>query len=724
MCPGKAFLLCMALSSANALGEGSHANPIRKVVTMLQMMQKKVEAEGKKAKELYDKFACYCETSESALDKSIGGAEETIPQLESSIKEGTEQKTQLEDALVGHKSVRASAEEAIAKATAMREKDAKAFAKESSESKANLDAISKAIPAIEKGLGGFLQTNAASVLKQLTLNADLDSSDREALAAFLSTGNGNGDAEDAPGTGEILGILKQMKEEMEKDLAELISEEETAISQFNGLIAAKQKEIAAATKAIEEKTGRVGEISVELATAKNDLEDTEEQLAEDEKMLIELKKTCALKKKEEEARQKLMAQELVALSDTIKMLNDDDALDLFKKTLPSSAASFMQLDVTSAEVRSQAVEVLRNGRRKHSLHLDFIELALRGKQTGFEKVIKMIDDMVILLGKEQEDDDKKKEFCTAEFDKTEDKQKVLTKSISDVEKEIAEQEDVLGSLTEEIAALKKGIAELDVSVAVATEQRKQENEEFTTQLAANNAAKQLIEMAKNRMQKFYNPKLYKPPPKRELSEEDRITLNMGGTLAPTEPPGGIAGTGITALDQEASFVQLKAHSAPEDFPAPTALLQGDSRKEDAGGVLAMMDLLINDLSKDILEMEMEEKDSQEDYEATMADAAEKRKTDAKAITEKEGAKAELDAEHQAAKDAKKADDTELIQTNAYMADLHEDCDWLMENYDSRKEARANEVDAMKKAKDVLNGADYSFLQTIMTAKRQRQKSRK
>jgi len=561
-------------------------------------------------------------------------------------------------------------------------------------------------------------------LKQLTLNADLDSSDREALAAFLSTGNGNGDAEDAPGTGEILGILKQMKEEMEKDLAELISEEETAISQFNGLIAAKQKEIAAATKAIEEKTGRVGEISVELATAKNDLEDTEEQLAEDEKMLIELKKTCALKKKEEEARQKLMAQELVALSDTIKMLNDDDALDLFKKTLPSSAASFMQLDVTSAEVRSQAVEVLRNGRRKHSLHLDFIELALRGKQTGFEKVIKMIDDMVILLGKEQEDDDKKKEFCTAEFDKTEDKQKVLTKSISDVEKEIAEQEDVLGSLTEEIAALKKGIAELDVSVAVATEQRKQENEEFTTQLAANNAAKQLIEMAKNRMQKFYNPKLYKPPPKRELSEEDRITLNMGGTLAPTEPPGGIAGTGITALDQEASFVQLKAHSAPEDFPAPTALLQGDSRKEDAGGVLAMMDLLINDLSKDILEMEMEEKDSQEDYEATMADAAEKRKTDAKAITEKEGAKAELDAEHQAAKDAKKADDTELIQTNAYMADLHEDCDWLMENYDSRKEARANEVDAMKKAKDVLNGADYSFLQTIMTAKRQRQKSRK
>merc|ERR1711871_10333 len=92
-------------------------------------------------------------------------------------------------------------------------------------------------------------------------------------------------------------------------------------------------------------------------------------------------------------------------------------------------------------------------------------------------------------------------------------------------------------------------------------------------LAANNAAVQLIEMAKNRMNKFYNPKLYKAPPKRELSEEDRITLNMGGTIAPTAPPGGIAGTGITAFEQGAdqvSFMQVKAHDAEssEDAPPP------------------------------------------------------------------------------------------------------------------------------------------------------------
>merc|ERR1719160_1059973 len=123
----------MVLALASATEEGHRANPIRKVVTMLQMMQKKVEAEGKKAKELYDKFACYCKTSESALDSSIQEANEKIPQLQSGIKEGTEQKTQLEDALVAHKSTRASAEDAISKATAMRQKDAKSFATESAQ---------------------------------------------------------------------------------------------------------------------------------------------------------------------------------------------------------------------------------------------------------------------------------------------------------------------------------------------------------------------------------------------------------------------------------------------------------------------------------------------------------------------------------------------------------------------------------------------------------------
>merc|ERR1711939_803558 len=103
---------------------------------------------------------------------------------------------------------------------------------------------------------------------------------------------------------------------------------------------------------------------------------------------------------------------------------------------------------------------------------------------------------------------------------------------------------------------------LDKSVAEATEQRKEENEDFTELMASDSAAKELLGFAKNRLNKFYNPKLYKPPPKRELSEEDRATLAAGGTLPPTAAPGGIAGTGVTVLADVSAHSQVKPPPPP------------------------------------------------------------------------------------------------------------------------------------------------------------------
>merc|ERR1719409_1422307 len=146
--------------------------------------------------------------------------------------------------------------------------------------------------------------------------------DRDILASFLTGGNGNGYA---PASGEIVGILKQMKDTMEKDLAEVIAQEEAAKADFEALMAAKEKEIEAATKAIEEKIKRGGEVAVELVNLKEDLDDTVESLAEDKKFLAELEKNCEIKKKEMEQRQATRKEELIAIQDTIKILNDDDA---------------------------------------------------------------------------------------------------------------------------------------------------------------------------------------------------------------------------------------------------------------------------------------------------------------------------------------------------------------------------------------------------------------
>merc|ERR1712032_319850 len=125
-------------------------------------------------------------------------------------------------------------------------------------------------------------------------------------------------------------------------------------------------------------------------------------------------------------------------------------------------------------------------------------------------------------------------------------------------------------------------------------------------MASNTAAKELINFAKNRLQKFYNPSQYKAPPKRQLSEEERVTLNMGGTLAPTEAPGGIAGTGVSV-----GLVQAHEQAKKDAPPPPPATWDAYSKKsEESGGVIAMMDSLIADLEKEMQEAELEEKDAQ------------------------------------------------------------------------------------------------------------------
>merc|ERR1719426_622669 len=142
---------------------------------------------------------------------------------------------------------------------------------------------------------------------------------------------------------------------------------------------------------------------------KNDLTDSQEALEEDKKFLADLDTNCAKQTKEMEANQKLRSQELVALADTIKVLNDDDALDLFKKTLPGSSASLIQVSANSVSMRRQALAALRevSQRSTHRPQFDFITMAIQGKKIGFEKVIKMIDEMTGTLKKEQVDDDAK-----------------------------------------------------------------------------------------------------------------------------------------------------------------------------------------------------------------------------------------------------------------------------------------------------------------------------
>merc|ERR1712078_753077 len=249
------------------------------------------------------------------------------------------------------------------------------------------------------------------------------------------------------------------------------------------------------------------------------------------------------------------------------------------------------------------------------MRLNLISLALKGKKVSFTKVVKMIDDMIALLGQ------------------TEDDLKALELSVSDLGKLIADSKERIATLKDELEALADGIKALDKQVAEATEDRKEEHAENVETVANDNAAKELIGVAKNRLNKFYNPKLYKPPPAAVFSQRSDV--------APPPPP--------------------------ETFGAYS------KKGEESTGVISMLDMMVADLDKEITEIETEEKEAQSEYETFMKDSADKRASDSKSIADKEGFKADAEATLIKDEESKTSTMKEAMATHQFLSETHGSC---------------------------------------------------
>jgi len=659
-------------------------NPIRKVVTLMQNMQGEIEAEGEKEKELYEKFMCFCKGSYAELTKKDEDAKAKIDELGAKLKAEEAEKTQIGQELVDHKKDREAAKADLEEATALRGKEAAEFSATKADMDTNIAAMASAIPALEKGMGGavLLQTPAFRRIRQLVSSSpNMDSMDQRDVMAFLDAGNGDG--EYAPGTGQIIGILKQMKEEFEGNLAGLVKDEEAAVAGFSELKASKEKEVEVATESIESKMSRSGELAVSVVQTKNGLEDSTEDSADAIKTLEAVKTQCAAKEKEYSAAQKDRADEMSALSQAIGVLNDDDALDVFKKAVPSFTqvewTGFLQRSVTKASAPQKAQAILEGiASKHHSSSMDLMLFTMRSKLKShagvqkFEEIKKMIDDMVVLLGKQQDEDDKTKEFCREEFDKADDEQMAAKTALASTEASLEEMTDAVATLVDEIKVHEDEIVVLDKTVADATVQRKEDHTAYIGVVQMNEAAIALIEKAKGKLEKFYKP-----------------------------------------AASAASFVQVRMHSSSEDEfgfevdqqdSTNQAQAQQARANEKARNVMSLMDTIIHDTEMAQKDAEYAEKTAQDDYAELMAESQESRAQSAKGLTDKTAAKAELEGKLVVARETHAANSKALIAIGKVISDLHGSCDFIIENYDMRKEARASEIDSLKNAKAVLSGA--------------------
>merc|ERR1719428_2557862 len=466
----------------------------------------------------------------------------------------------------------------------------------------------------------------------------------------------------APQSGEIYGILKQMKETFETDLAESQKEEMVAQKAYEDLKAAKEAEIAAALEQIDSKTQELADTDLKLAQAKEDIEDTRASLAADEQFLMALKEKCQMTDQEWEERQKTRQLEMEAVSKALAILSSDDAHDTFTRTFNPA---LLQTESSSQKsLRSQAAELLKTvAERVNSPRLSAI--AVRCRLDAFTRVKKAIDDMIAQLLKEKEDEIKHKDFCVDDFNTNQLETEKKDREKTDLTAKIEDLKMTIETLTKEIEALKAEIAEMQLQLKRAGEDREVENKEFQLTVADQRATQKLLQQALTVLKGFYEK--------------------------------GAA----------ASLVQKKAEPAG---PPPPGFKEYKTSAA-AGGVMGMIQQIINDAKAMEAETIRAEEDAQKAYEDFVKETNASIEAASKAIVNKSEEKAKAEADLVEAEDSLSAVELELEQLGNYKLQLHQSCDFVLKNFEIRQTARDEEIEALKQAKAILSGAKFeSFLE--------------
>jgi len=626
---------------------------------------------------VYDKMACWCETNDKSKTKAVADAEARISDLTTRIEEMTAQSARLNTEIKNLEKEVAANQASLDAATAIRTKQLAEFNAEEKDLLESISALKSAITVLSKH-HSMLQVPkshmlgvAATLQHELSKHAGLlqgilSPSDRKTIGAFVQSPEDYFDAEPtfkqsyAPQSGEIFGILKQMKETFENNLSASQKDEMANQKAYEDLKAAKESEISAGQNQVDSKTQELAVTDEKNAQAKQDIEDTKASLSADEQFLMMLKEKCSMTDSQWEERQKTRQLEMEAVSKALSVLSSDDAHDLFTKTFNPS---FVQTVQSANSVRrNEASKVLKAVSSKFN-NPRLATLAEAVQLDAFTRVKKAIDDMVVQLQKEKADEIKHKDFCTDEFNSNELQTEKKTRAKQDVEAKISDLEMTIKQLGEAVDALKGEVADLQVQLKRAGEDREKQNKEFQGTVADQRATQKLLAQAMNVLKGFYAKK--------------------------------------------AAFLQ---ESQPAG-PPPPAGFSAYKKNAAAGGVLGMIQQIIADAKAMEAECVHDEETAQKAYEDFVKDTNGSVEEKNKDMVHKSKTKAKAEADLVQAKEDKDATLLELEQLGNYKAELHGSCDFIVKNFEIRQQARDEEVEALKQAKAILSGANFNaFLQ--------------
>jgi len=684
--------VCAALAAAQVQGlnlevhahssltfdeEAAKNRPVTKVVNLLKDMLKQLEKEAEEDEEIYDQLACWCETNDKGKTKSIADAETRINDLTTQIEELSAASSRLNTEIKNLDKEVAENQAALDSATAIRQKELAEFNAEEKDLLQSIDALKNAIQVMSKhNSAAFLQLDGANIQgvastlqyqlarHQNILEGVLTHSQRQAMSAFIQAPQDYFDAEPtfkqsyAPQSGEIFGILNQMKESFEQNLAETQKDEAANVKAYEQLRAAKEDEIVAGQEQSETKTQELADTDEKLAQSKEDLDDTKASLTEDEAFLMMLKEKCASTDSEWEERQKTRQLEMEACSKALAVLSSDEAHDLFTKTFNPA---FIQ-EGESNQRRNAAAKVLKTVALKNNSPR-LAAIAVKVQLDAFVRVKKAIDDMVTQLVAEKNDEIKHKDFCVEEFNTNQLQTERKEREKQDLLALIEDLDLTIKTLSAEIDTLKSEIAELKTELKRAGEDREKQNKEFQQVVADQRASQKLLTAALKILEGFYK------------KEEALLQKQQG----PPPPPG---------------FKEYKKSGA-------------------AGGVMGMIEEIINDAKTMEADAVRAEGEAQAAYEDLVKDTNSSIEEKTKSQVNKTEERAKAEENKQQAITDKEAALLELEELSNYNAELHQNCDFVMKNFEIRQTARDEEIEALKQAKSILSGA--KFIQYLQTA---------
>lgn len=704
----------------SGLLDKSATTPVTRAVNLLKEMSVTLKKDMEEDEGLYDKLACWCSDNTAGKKQAIETNTNKIAELEASIEEGTSSSANLKAKIKELEAEVADNKETLGKASALRQKELSAFNSGEKDAVANIANLKSAIVVLSKhhGAAALPQLSGVSFIQSQSRKDEpygLESQDQRDLDMFMSdssaiTGGDEAKAEgrflqqatapkvqkmsvddgwtfddvnavktalrsasafvqrrgqDAsayvPGydsqSGEIFGVLRQLKEDMEGDLTDSQKTEAKRAGDFNDLRAAKTAEIEGGEKSSEEKEDELSKTDNDLAEAKEDLGETQATLAEDTKFAQNLKKTCDEADANFAQRKKARLAETEAVSEAIEILSDDEAKDAMSGTFKKkSASSFIQLSSQShTESRRQAAKVLR---RQASISGNE-QLALLATSTeidAFTKVNGMIDKMVETLNMQQADEVKRNDWCTKEIQSNDMDTLKAKDRDADLSAGAEERRSAIKKFEEDVGAAKSAIGKEQVSLQKATINRKKENLDFQKTIADQTLTIAVLEKAMDRLATFY---------------DNQALLQTGEMHTKQTPP-------VVQATYKPSM--------------------------GSGGVLSLIEKLIYDAKEIMAESKSSEGEAQAAYEEMVSDSNGTIKALTKSVLSKTDAKVEAHKDLTQKVLDLKATERELTGLSNTDKDLHADCDYLLKSFTVRQEARAQEVEALKQAKSILSGA--------------------